>query len=1082
MILDIYFARRFLRSFLLIGGVFMCLIVLVDLIEQLRKFDDVDVTFGQVLWLVFLNSPTSISEILPLLMILSIIVQFTAMARSSELVVTRAAGRSGIRALAAPVAVALGIGLFAVSTLNPIVAATSKRYQQLADIYRTGAPAALSLSGEGLWLRQGSVRGQSVIHADGISPEGQVLYDVTILTYAKDSGPTRRIEATSARLENGEWLLSDAKVWPLIAGLNPESNSAFHETLRIPSSLTQERIRESLGRPAGLSIWSIPSTIRALEQAGFSTRRYEVWYQVELARPLFLVSMVLVGAAFTMRHTRFGGTGLSVLTAVLLGFALYFVRNFAEILGKRADAGGPRSLGTAVRVDHAVARPAVACGGRMKIWFSIRIAAARFFLLLLAMAASEAAAQSDPETGIEPPALLVADSIFISADRQLVAEGNVEVLQGDTHLRAQRITFDGDDGKLTIEGPIRIDRGQGEVILASAAELSEGLQNGLLTGARLVLDRQLQLASVQMTRVGGRYTQLDKATVTSCKICDDGKPPLWQIRARRVIHDQQEKQIYFEDAQFRVLDIPVFYFPRIRLPDPTLKRANGFLIPDIRTTSQLGTGIRVPYFFKLGDSADLTLSPYLSPNTTTLDYRYRQAFRTGRMAFEGAFTRDDLQPGEDRGYLFGDGYFQLQRDFNLDFQVQTTSDKAYLVDYGLPEYDRLRSEIAINRTKRNSFLGADLIYFRSLRDDENNDEVPTIVGDAAYERRLFPKAIGGELRLNALAHAHRRTSDQDILGRDIARFTADANWLRDWILPGGLRVDGRLGFSADVFDINQDSNFASQATRATPRAALAVRLPMTRRMPNGSTHFLEPVVQIAWSNITGDPVPNDESGLVEFDQGNLLSLSRFPAPDRREDGLGLAYGVNWSVFAAKGWQASASVGQVFRKTPDPDFSLSSGLAGKSSDFLVAGQLKIDTQLELTARSLFDDTFSFSKAELRGDWNGKRSRLVGSYLWLPTDPGENRPNRISEIWLDGGYEVTRHWTTTARWRYDLTQSRATTAGIGFVYRNECVEIDLSLNRRNTSSASFSPSTSFGFSIALRGFSAAGEAERYSRTCS
>lgn len=338
MILDRYFARRFLQSFALIGFVFLSLIMLVDLIEQIRRFEGTGTSFGRLFRLVLLNVPGAINEILPLLMILSTVVLFVGLARSSELVVTRAAGRSGIRALAAPVLVALVIGGLAVTTLNPIVAATSNRYQQLADTYRTGQPAALSLSGEGLWLRQGSERGQSVIHAGGFGGgEPVTLYDVTILTYAKGGGPVRRILADRAVLDSAEWVLSGVKVWPLAAGLNPESTAAFHDELRVPTTLTQNRIRESLGTASGISIYDLPDTIRQLREAGFSTRRHEVWYQAELARPLFLMAMVLVGAAFTMRHARFGGTGLAVLMAVLLGFGLYFIRNFAQILGENGQ-------------------------------------------------------------------------------------------------------------------------------------------------------------------------------------------------------------------------------------------------------------------------------------------------------------------------------------------------------------------------------------------------------------------------------------------------------------------------------------------------------------------------------------------------------------------------------------------------------------------------------------------------------------------------------------------------------------------------------------------------------------------------
>ena len=110
-----------------------------------------------------------------------------------------------------------------------------------------------------------------------------------------------------------------------------------HDTLQLPSTLTLDRIRESLGTPTGVSIWDMQDFIKQLEQAGFSSRKHQVWMQSELARPLFLIAMVLVAAAFTMRHTRFGGTGTAVLSAVLLGFGLYFIRSFAQILGENGQ-------------------------------------------------------------------------------------------------------------------------------------------------------------------------------------------------------------------------------------------------------------------------------------------------------------------------------------------------------------------------------------------------------------------------------------------------------------------------------------------------------------------------------------------------------------------------------------------------------------------------------------------------------------------------------------------------------------------------------------------------------------------------
>ncbi|MDW4497625.1 LPS export ABC transporter permease LptG [Sulfitobacter sp. D35] len=338
MILHTYFARRFLYAFLVLTVVLFTLVALVEFVDQSRRFSSSDdVSFAQLVGLTFLAAPETINLILPLITMLATIALFIGLARTSELVVTRAAGRSAIRALFAPVTVALVIGGLAVSTLNPIVAAASKRYSELSEEYKTGRASSFSISSEGLWLRQGGEDGQSVIRAWRSNADASVLYDVTIIGYAPGGGPVQRIEAESASLRDGAWQLRDAKSWPLEVGTNAEANAREDANLEIPSSLTLERIRESFGNPNAVSIWEMPRFIAQLEESGFSARRHRVWFQSELARPLFLVSMVLIASAFTMRHTRFGGTGVAVLSSILLGFTLYFIRSFAQILGENGQ-------------------------------------------------------------------------------------------------------------------------------------------------------------------------------------------------------------------------------------------------------------------------------------------------------------------------------------------------------------------------------------------------------------------------------------------------------------------------------------------------------------------------------------------------------------------------------------------------------------------------------------------------------------------------------------------------------------------------------------------------------------------------
>jgi lipopolysaccharide export system permease protein len=341
MTLSLYIAARFLRSFGLVTGVFALILFMVDTVEQIRRFDAEGLSLRELALLAALNLPQTLYAILPLLMVISGVALFLGLARSSELVVIRASGRSALRMLAAPVVVALLLGVLAVAAGNPIVAVTSKRFVALSERYSQGAAQAVSIGRDGVWLRQGSnsdgFGNQAVIHAVHANQDATELFDVTLLVFSPEGGPIRRLSARSARLVPGAWELEQVKDWPLQGVLNPEQQASTHASLRLPSDLTAARIRDGFGAPSAIAIWDLPDFIAGLERAGFSARRHAVWLQMELAQPLMLVAMLLVAAGFTMRHARLGRTGTMVMLALGAGLAVFFLRNFAQVLGENGQ-------------------------------------------------------------------------------------------------------------------------------------------------------------------------------------------------------------------------------------------------------------------------------------------------------------------------------------------------------------------------------------------------------------------------------------------------------------------------------------------------------------------------------------------------------------------------------------------------------------------------------------------------------------------------------------------------------------------------------------------------------------------------
>lgn len=682
----------------------------------------------------------------------------------------------------------------------------------------------------------------------------------------------------------------------------------------------------------------------------------------------------------------------------------------------------------------------------------------------------------------DTPATLIADRVAIEGDNRLVAEGRVEVLFDGYRMTAARITYDAASDRLLIDGPMRIVTADGTLLSADSAQLSPDLSNGLLTSARLVLDQQLQLAAAEILRVDGRYSVLDKTVASSCSVCLGTPVPLWQIRASRVIHDQQERQLYFDNARLEVAGVPIFYIPRLRLPDPTLKRAAGFLTPSVRVTDALGVGLKMPYFIPIGRSADITLTPYFSnARTSTLELRYRQAFRRGEIELNGAVSRDDLVTDKIRSYLFADGAFDLAHDFKLSFGIQSVGDPAYLSDYGYSDTDRLTSTLGVTRTRRDEYIRGELIYYNTLRDTESNQTIPSTVADTFWQRRFSPAGIGGVATLEAEAFAFNRRSGQDVVGRDLSRASARANWRGDWTMANGLRFSAQGELALDYYNVGDDSTIPQNTFRATPFVAADLRWPMSRSRPSGATEVLEPVLQMVWSNEDSGTVPNEDSLSVAFDEGNLFSLSRFPGHDAYEQGLRANIGLSWTRFDPSGWSLGVTAGRILRAGDLSQFSGASGLDGTTSDWLLAVQLATTENLTLTNRAIFDDNLEFTLNELRADWSTQAVDLSSSFVWQQADLTDNRPEDSSEWVMDAAYRFRPNWKGKAGWRYDFITERAARAKVGLEYRNECVAVDLSLSRSFTSSASVRPTTDFGLTISLNGFGNGADASAYRRSC-
>lgn len=323
-----YLGRQFLIGVLIVLAGFLLLAFSIDIVNLLNRTAGHDVTTTTIITMALFQLPDLGQKMFPFAVLLGGVYSFVRLSRHQELVVSRAAGLSAWDFLFPPLVVAVVLGILHTAVITPVASRMLAQFSVMEARYIKNQASQLSISRNGLWLRQGDVNSQSVIHALHVSKQGTHLEKVIFFRYGAGDSLSGRIDAASADLHNHMWMIRNAYV------SGPDGVVQHHDTYRVKTTLTRARIMESFAPPETLSIWQLPSFIRAAQKAGFTTLRYRLYLYSLLAQPILFAAMVFMAASFSLRISRSGGIGRVVLIGALCGFGVYFFSDLTTALGR----------------------------------------------------------------------------------------------------------------------------------------------------------------------------------------------------------------------------------------------------------------------------------------------------------------------------------------------------------------------------------------------------------------------------------------------------------------------------------------------------------------------------------------------------------------------------------------------------------------------------------------------------------------------------------------------------------------------------------------------------------------------------
>jgi LPS-assembly protein len=526
---------------------------------------------------------------------------------------------------------------------------------------------------------------------------------------------------------------------------------------------------------------------------------------------------------------------------------------------------------------------------------------------------------TSPPRGEKSPMLVQATEIHYDyTNKRVSAVGNVQIYYNGTTVEADRVIYDETTKRVQAEGNVRLTEPDGKITYAEMMNLSDDFRDGFLDSLRLDTPDKTRMAAGRADRSNGNFTVFHNGVYTACEPCKDDpkKPPLWQVKAARMIHDESEKMMYFEDARLEFFGRPVGYMPYFSAPDPTVKRKSGFLMPHFESSSKTGIGIETPYYWALAPDYDMTFSPRITTKQgPLLRGEFRERLIDGAFSIRAsgiyqldkdAFLRTDGPPTPGyrnfRGSIETTGQFALTNKWTWGWDGILPTDSTFFQDYGLRTYQRGSNALLNGLTEGvsqlylvgrgdRSYFDVRSIYYYGFSEADVQSQIPIIhpVLDYSYTfgDPLFNGELSYQVNLTSLSRASAAfdpiTSSAYLNGTcapinadpatklpancllrgtpgTYSRFSAETQWRRSITDPYGQIWTPFVKLRADAASVSIQNDPGVANYFATGNST------ELRAMPTAGLEYRYPFISVqSWGTQTVEPIaqvivrPNEPS-------------------------------------------------------------------------------------------------------------------------------------------------------------------------------------------------------------------------------
>ena len=321
----LYLMKLYFRYLMTISIVFVCLIFVLNIIEEIKFFDDLNLSFLYPIIFTLLNLPTILFEISPFIFLITTQMFFLELYNRDEIIIFKQYGVRNLDIIKFISFISLIVGILLVLGFYTLSSNLKNNYLIFKNKFTDDNKYLAVINESGLWIKDEVNDYVNIVHAKSI--EKNFLKDVSINQMDKDHSLVQSIFAEEIDIMNNTWKIENAKIF------NVNGTKIDNREITFKTNFNLEKINNLFSNLSSLNLIQLFEQYNDYKSLGYSTLDIESHIHKITSLPIYLVIMILLGSILMFNTSYNKSKVANLVIGILLSVFIYYINYFFNLMG-----------------------------------------------------------------------------------------------------------------------------------------------------------------------------------------------------------------------------------------------------------------------------------------------------------------------------------------------------------------------------------------------------------------------------------------------------------------------------------------------------------------------------------------------------------------------------------------------------------------------------------------------------------------------------------------------------------------------------------------------------------------------------